>query len=233
MIRLPICSLVLVCFLGSMVVVGPAGAALDEGEKFKLKRDITAAFYDLAVKYYEKIQTAVTKHEKLTEAEKKDLLEVIDPGVVVFRQQRDDMASAATEDELEVLVVKAKDNWGDIQTKLRQVEGDILYYRIDKLVAKASVVSGTGKAVSTTFQTLGTDTAKLDALVADFDSKITESAKEAKAGVDIYKTIIRLGDLINVDDALAHFANAYKALEEAEKLAQDFQAEMERMVAAQ
>jgi len=232
-LKVGLTSLVLVCLLGSMVAVGPAGAAMTEEEKFELKREIVAAFYDLAVKYYEKIEGIVTKHEKLTEAEKKDLLEVIDPGIVVFRQQRDDMASAETQEELTALIEKAQENWGEIQTKLKQVEGDILYYRIDKLVAKASIVSGSAKAVSTTFQTLETDTTKLDGLIADFDEQIEIAAREAREGVDIYKTIIRLGDLIKVDDAWEHFGNAWDALELAEKLAIEMNTEMERMVAAQ
>ena len=232
-LRIILTSSILVCLLGMMLVPHAGSAQLSEADKFKLKKDILAAFVDLSVKYYEKIQTSVTKNEKLKEEEKKDLLEVIDPGIVIFSDQRDKMSAAKTDEELEKLTEETKERWGDVQTELKQVEGDILYYRIDKLRAKAEIISGTGKAVSTTFQTLGTDTAKLDDMIVNFDKKIEEAASEARLGVDIYKTIIRLGDLIKAADALDHFANAYKTLEEAEKLAQDFQAEMERLVAEQ
>jgi len=231
-LKIGVAGLVLVCLFSFMAVPQTSSAALTEEGKFKLKKDILAAFYDLTVIYYEKIEEAIDTSTWLTDSESADLLAVTGPGLVTFRDHRDKISSATTEDELTTYVDQARAKWGEVQTELRRVEGDILYYRINKVVAKATIVSGEGSAVSITLQTLGVDTASLDKLIADFDQKVKEGEAAAKAGVDIFKTIIRLGDLIKVDDALEQFSNAWQALGEAKELADKIIAEMERLVAS-
>ena len=231
-LKIVVVSLVMLSLLGT-VAPSTSNAALTEEAKFQLKRDIIAAFYDLAVIYYGKIETAVEKSTWLTKDEQVDLLAVIEPGKATFEDQRDKMRAAATEDELTALTEEAKEKWGSVQTDLRQVEGDIYYDRINKVIAKATIISGSAKAVSTTFQTLGTDTTNLDKLIADFDLKVEEGTTAAKAGVDVYKTIIRLGDLIKVPEALEHFEKAWLALLDAKALAEKAVSEMETMVSSQ
>lgn len=166
--------------------------AKDKYQKFK-NSDNKAAYetqaraylekiIDVLIKKLEAIKVWVSNRQTISETEKQNIISEIDSDISKLNQMKEGV-DTATPDQIVAKAKEVRAYWDSHRSFVKRIVGQIWGARINFLITKAENLASKINTKIQELKAAGTDTANLEAWLADFNQKIA-TAKEKKAAAD-------------------------------------------------
>lgn len=167
--------------------------AKDKYQKFK-NSDNKAAYetqaraylekiIDVLIKKLETIKVWVSNRQTISETEKQNIISEIDSDISKLNQMKVGI-DTATPDQIVAKAKEVRAYWDSHRSFVKMIVGQIWGARINFLITKAENLASKIDTKIQELKAAGTDTANLEAWLADFNQKIA-TAKEKKAAADV------------------------------------------------
>jgi hypothetical protein len=135
------------------------------------------------IKYLEAMKNKVTNMQKMDDGDRSSILSKINENIA-WLQQEQSKIDGASADQLKTISQEVRSRWANIRVASRMLTGQVLASRIKFLIGKAEAMGTKLEAKIQELKQAGKDTAQLETLLADFDSKLAsakDSYNQAKA----------------------------------------------------
>lgn len=127
---------------------------------------------EVIITYLTAMKTKVENMENIDEEIRQSIITEIDSDINWLQAKQAEINNATTKEDLTSIVTAVKNYWQNIKPKAKRYLGHILVGRINAAISKLENARDTVNNKINLLKENGQDTAKLESLVTDFNSKI-------------------------------------------------------------
>ncbi len=168
-----------------------------------------------------RVKTWIVKRGAISDAEKSNIIAQID-GDIAWLNAKKDKVDGASADEIKTHLKEVRAYWKNNRANVKMYTGIVLGARADAVIARAEKISARIAAQIAKLQAAGKDTSKVEALLRDFNSKISlakDKVAAAKRAFAAAKTASDVDGLLKQGRAFIGEARTY--LREARTIARE------------